>query len=151
MQVGAKMDANFRRPRKQRLMAQMNVVPYIDVMLVLLVIFMVTAPMLTQGLKVDLPVAASDPMTLKQNPPIIISIEASGRLWMRVGDGPEQTVRSSDLVARLQSAQSDAENTQVLINGDQHIAYGKVVALMSALQQAGVHDVGLLTQLEDSH
>ncbi len=140
----------IQRRKRKRPMAEMNVVPYIDVMLVLLVIFMVTAPMLTQGLKVDLPVAATDPMTLKQNPPIIITLQANGHLWLRIGEGKEERIQNDALVARLQVAKADSDSTQILINGDRQIAYGKVVHLMSALQQAGIHDVGLLTEIEDT-
>ncbi|NNM52511.1 MAG: protein TolR [Pseudomonadales bacterium] len=144
------MEPGFRRKRN-RPMAEMNVVPYIDVMLVLLVIFMVTAPMLTQGLKVDLPVAAADPMALKDHPPVILSLKADGSTWLRVGDGHEEPLKGDALLQRLTAIKADSQDTQVLINGDRHVDYGSVVALMSRLQQAGIHDVGLLTQLEDPH
>ncbi len=130
-------------------MAEMNIVPYIDVMLVLLVIFMVTAPMLTQGLKVDLPTAAADPLAVKSQAPIVITLKADGSLWVRGADSQEQPVSAAALnqVVRGMLQQRD-KDTQVLINGDRHIRYGRVVELMSALQNAGIRDVGLLTSIE---
>lgn len=141
------MDPGLRRPR-QRPLAEMNIVPYIDVMLVLLVIFMVTAPMLTQGLKVDLPVAAADPLAVKSQAPIVVSIKADGSLWIRgaQAQAPEQRIAAAQLSRTVKSLlQASPDDTQVLINGDRHIDYGRVVELMAALQQAGIHNVGLLT------
>ncbi len=143
------MEAGFRRER-QRPMAEMNIVPYIDVMLVLLVIFMVTAPMLTQGLKVDLPTAAADPLAVKSQAPIVITLKADGSLWVRDSQAQEQPVNATALSGVIRDMlQRRDKDTQVLINADHHISYGHVVELMSALQSAGIRDVGLLTRIAD--
>src|SRR5690348_17408251 len=89
---------------RRKLMGEINVVPYIDVMLVLLIIFMITAPLLTQGIKVDLPKAAAEPLDSRQNePPLVLSIDAQGRLYLNVGATPKQPIRSEEHTSELQS------------------------------------------------
>lgn len=139
------MEKSFRRERKKPV-AEMNVVPYIDVMLVLLVIFMVTAPMLTQGLNVELPKAATDNLTLKNRDPIVISIKADGSYWFKQGNDVDRRIDSNIIADVVKAALEKAPEAPVLVNGDSRINYGVVVTLMSGLQQAGVPNVGLLTE-----
>ena len=132
---------------KRRLAAEINVVPYIDVMLVLLVIFMVTAPLLTQGVKVDLPAADAEQMDTKEEP-LIVSIKPDGSLYINIGSDKEKEMSRplsaiQDLVRKIVASKSD---TPVLVWGDHRVGYGKVVQLMTQLQQAGVSQVGLVTE-----
>lgn len=132
---------------KKPLKSDMNVVPYIDVMLVLLVIFMVTAPMITSGITVDLPQAKSTPFQ-SETQPAIVTVKSDGEYLLKFGNDVNQ-IALDELKTRLAEAQSDAEQKQqklmVLVNGDENVAYGKVVGLMSTLQEAGLSQVGLLT------
>lgn len=129
-------------------MAEINVVPYIDVMLVLLVIFMITTPLLSQGVNVDLPRASSKPITAKQQEPIIVSIDAQGVYYLNISPTPDQPIDASGLIAQVTTALQTAgtEPRQVLVKGDQNVDYGKVMQAMVLLQQAGVPGVGLITQ-----
>ncbi|WP_026469954.1 protein TolR [Alkanindiges illinoisensis] len=133
---------------KKPLKSDMNVVPYIDVMLVLLVIFMVTAPMITSGITVDLPQAKNSTFESK-TPPAIVSIKADGEYLLELGNSNDEAMTLDELKTRLAEAQSEAEQKQqklmILVNGDKNVAYGKVVGLMSTLQEAGLSQVGLLT------
>lgn len=135
----------FQRKRRN-LMAEMNVVPYIDVMLVLLVIFMVTAPMLTQGVKVELPEVASDSINVDNAEPIIISIKANGSYWLKQGDKADKRMQLPALTQALQAIQQKQPKVQILLNGDTKVPYGEVVKLMATLQQANILRVGLLTE-----
>ncbi len=134
--------------RGRRLMGEINVVPYIDVMLVLLIIFMVTAPLLTQGIKVELPKAGAEPLAVKnkQNEkPLVLSIDSAGRLYLNVGAEPNQPVDEQVLLARATAMLRRAPDVDVLVKGDSAVAYGKVVSAMVLLQQAGAKKVGFLT------
>ena len=133
---------------KRKLMGEINVVPYIDVMLVLLVIFMVTAPMLTQGLQVELPKAVTDNISLKNREPIIVSIKADGSYWFKQGNSNDRRVSRDNLADTVQEALRKSPEAPVLVNGDRRVNYGVVITLMANLQQAGVPNVGLLTQAE---
>lgn len=135
----------FERKRRH-LLAEMNVVPYIDVMLVLLVIFMVTAPMLTQGIKVELPEISSDSINVDSAEPMIVSIKRNGEYWLKQGDKPDKKLPLAVLTQTLQAVQQNQPKMQVLLNGDKNVPYGDVVKLMAALQQANVLRVGLLTE-----
>lgn len=135
----------FERKRRH-LLAEMNVVPYIDVMLVLLVIFMVTAPMLTQGIKVELPEISSDSINVDSAEPMIVSIKRNGDYWLKQGDKPDQQMKLADLTQTLQAVQQTQPKMQVLLNGDKNVPYGDVVKLMASLQQANILRVGLLTE-----
>jgi biopolymer transport protein TolR len=141
---GGMMQTVRRKP-----MAEINVVPYIDVMLVLLVIFMVTAPMLTQGVKVELPETTSDPIQAeKDTESVVVSIDANGAYYLQVGDegsDPMPLGRVQEMVSRIMAERT---NREVLVRGDDNVQYGKVVRLMSALQQAGATNVGLITEAE---
>ncbi|GAB3045562.1 protein TolR [Acinetobacter apis] len=133
---------------KKPLNSNMNVVPYIDVMLVLLVIFMVTAPMISSSLKVDLPKANSQPFESKQSP-AIVSLDADGQYFLNYKQFKDQAMNLDQLKDELSKAQQHAEsenqNLTVLINGAQSRPYGEVVTLMGSLQDAGLTQVGLLT------
>lgn len=141
------MEKSFRRERRKPV-AEMNVVPYIDVMLVLLVIFMVTAPMLTQGVKVELPKAVTDNLTLKNRDPLIVSIKEDGSYWLKQGNKEDRLVSRESLKDTLTEAMQATPDAPVLVNGDSRVNYGLVITLMANLQKAGVPNVGLLTQAE---
>jgi biopolymer transport protein TolR len=131
---------------KKPLKSDMNVVPYIDVMLVLLVIFMVTAPMITAGLTVDLPKAVSDPLSSSKEPPAIVTVEANGKLSVRFGGEKEHAVTQAELQDELKQAQVKNPHLMVLVNGDKTAPYGDVVTLMATLQSSGLPHVGLMTE-----
>ena len=140
----------FQRPR-QKLMAEMNVVPYIDVMMVLLVIFMITAPMLTQGLKVELPKVDSEAMQVDSQEPIVITIKADGSYWLKQDKNDSSPVLLEQLTESLLVHQQKNPELQVLINGDTQVPYGEVVKLMASLQKAQILRVGLLTEPSETH
>ncbi len=137
--------ANAARPRRKP-MAEINVVPYIDVMLVLLVIFMVTAPLLYQGVKVDLPEAAADPVPQPEGEPLIVEVDADGRYYLSVGEDPDAALDGAELMSRVATVLGRSPGKAVLVRGDRNVPYGRVVELMARLKQAGVPQVGLLTQ-----
>jgi biopolymer transport protein TolR len=134
------------RQKTRRPMAEINVVPYIDVMLVLLVIFMITAPLLTQGVKVDLVEADARPIEEDAKRPLVVSVEADGSWSITYDDDRTQQVDAEEL--RLKSAAIIANNPgiPVLIKGDRAVPYDRVVQAMVVLQQAGAPGVGLITQ-----
>lgn len=136
-----------RPPRK--LVADINVVPYIDVMLVLLVVFMITAPMMTQGIQVQLPEENSSPIAVKDEEPVVITVKADGSYFINVG-GDKKTSSALDTVKghalRIRKHQPE---TLFLVEGDASVPYGKVIALMSALQGAGITKLGLVTEPPD--
>ena len=130
---------------KRKLVAEINVVPYIDVTLVLLVVFMITAPLLMQGVKVDLPEANSAPMDTKDQEPFIVSIKADGSYWIDVKG--ENQIQSLDVIKdRVAKMLRQTPKTPVLVWGDSKVDYGVVVDLMSELQAAGAPSVGLVTE-----
>ncbi|KTD36689.1 membrane spanning protein in TolA-TolQ-TolR complex [Legionella nautarum] len=132
-----------------RPIAEINVVPYIDVMLVLLVIFMITAPMLTQGVTVDLPKAASESLKTADREPIIVSVNQQGDFFLNIHTDPGSPISPQALkvrvAAELELARQSKQALNVLVKGDQGVPYGKVVTAMSLLKQAGAEQVGLLT------
>jgi len=135
------------RRNRRRPMSEINVVPYIDVMLVLLVIFMVTAPLLYQGVDIELPQAEADPLSQDEREPVIVEVDRNGRMYLSIGDQPDDApVRIEEIiqiVATLMRAQPD---TPVYVRGDAEVPYARVIMVMTALQQAGVPQVGLMTQ-----
>ena len=142
----------LRRERKRPL-ADINVVPYIDVMLVLLVIFMATAPLLAQGVKVNLPQASAQSVSSKDQEPLVVSVDAQGNYYLNISANPNQPLDQQTLQnqvsAALQTAQQKGQERQVLVKGDQNVDYGKVMQAMVLLQQAGAPSVGLVTQPQD--
>ncbi len=134
------------RGGKRRLMGEINVVPYIDVMLVLLIIFMITAPLLTQGIKVNLPKAAAQPLQQHNQEPLVLSVDARGRLYMNVGAHPRDPIDDETALVRATVALRREPDRPVRVNADQSITYGRVVQAMALLQQAGATDIGFQTQ-----
>ncbi|MCX7117304.1 MAG: protein TolR [Legionellales bacterium] len=130
-------------------MSEINVVPYIDVMLVLLVIFMITAPILTQGVTVDLPKAAAETLKSADREPIIVSVNREGTYFLNISENPATPIDGQALVVRVAAelvlSRQAGQALNVLVKGDQGVAYGKVVEAMSLLKQAGAAQVGLLT------
>jgi biopolymer transport protein TolR len=135
-----------RNHNKHRPMADINVVPYIDVMLVLLIIFMVTAPMLMQGVKVDLPEASADPVENQDAEPLIVSVKANGELFLNLGGDEKQALTLATIRQRVGAVMRRSPEKPVLVWGDRAVAYGDVVTLMVALQEAGAPSVGLVTE-----
>lgn len=130
---------------RRRPMSEINVVPYIDVMLVLLVIFMITAPLLTQGVSVELPKAGASAITEDKHEPLVITIDAEGRFYVSVGEDPDQPVDADTLVQRSAAVLRYQPKTLVMVRGDREVDYGTVVSVMALLQQAGAPSVGLIT------
>jgi len=144
------MDALPRRRR--RMMSEINVVPYIDVMLVLLIIFMITAPLLTQGIELDLPEVGAEPLDaelLENYEPLVLSIDAEGRLYLNLGDDEEAL--AGDVVRERVSAVLRREpQTPVLVRADTAVSHGRVLAGMTLLQRAGAQRIGIVTEPEPS-
>jgi biopolymer transport protein TolR len=134
-----------RNRKKRKPMSDINVVPYIDVMLVLLIIFMVTAPMLMQGVKVELPEASADPVEKQDSEPVIVSVDAGGQLFLNLGQ-EEQILSLATIKDRVAAVLRRSPDKPVLIWGDQAVPYGEVVTVMVALQEAGAPSVGLVTE-----
>ncbi len=140
------MAGGLRRGR--RVIGEINVVPYIDVMLVLLIIFMVTAPLLTPGVQVDLPKSGAKPLDAKQNAnPLVLSIKADGRLYLNVGGDPGQPLDETTVEARAAEALRKQADMPVQLKADRHIDYGAVMDAMVLLQRAGAPKVGLVTDV----
>ena len=136
------------RMRQRRLMAEINVVPYIDVMLVLLIIFMITAPLLTQGISVDLPRAGAEPLDpelMRDNEPLVLSINREGELFLNIGGDEEMPIDEQTVLTRTAAVLRRNSQTPVLVKADQAVSYGRVVTGMVILQRAGAEKVGFLT------
>ncbi len=131
--------------KRRRPVSEINVVPYIDVMLVLLIIFMVTAPLVTQGVKVDLPKAEAEALDSEAKPPLIASVDAQGQYFLNVGDSQEQALQAADLATLVAAHLQVEPDTPVVVKGDGAVAYSEIVQLMVLLQRAGVPSVGLMT------
>lgn len=141
--------------RKQRLrrsppkppISEVNVLPYIDVMLVLLVIFMVTAPILTQGVDVELPEVTSEPIqTDEQNEPLVVALDAEGNYYLERGEDSDEALTLEEAIEQVARFKRQNPDLPVLVRGDRRVAYGEVVILMSRLQSAGVTQVGLISK-----
>ena len=138
--------------QKRKLMGEINVVPYIDVMLVLLVIFMVTAPLLTQGIEVNLPKASSEPIeSVSNNQPLVLSVDAAGNLYINVGEDEDEPATGKQVVARVGAVLRNRPDTPILVKADREVAYGNVVAAMVLLQQGGALNIGFVTDPLDSY
>ena len=132
--------------RSRRAVAEINVVPYIDVMLVLLVIFMATAPLLMQGVEVDLPKADASPVSDSDAEPLIVSIDAQSRLYLNLGASDDQALSMETVKQRVATVLKRNPEKAVMVWGDAAVPYGDVVVLMSELQEAGAPSVGLVTE-----
>ncbi len=135
-----------RRRHRRKPMSEINVVPYIDVMLVLLVVFMVTAPMLMEGVEVDLPEAPSKPLDEQETEPLIVSLRSDGTYYLNLGEDPEKALPLDEVVDKVEKILKNKPETRVLVWGDQSSDYGTVVHLMARLQGAGAGTVGLVTE-----
>lgn len=137
-----------RAGRRRKLIGEINVVPYIDVMLVLLVIFMVTAPLLTLGIKVRLPESSAEPIAptaAKDPPPLVLSIDARGRWYLSAGPQPDRPLDERTAAARSAAVLRRNPDVQVLVKGDARVPYGRVIEAMAMLQRAGARRIGFLT------
>ncbi len=133
-------------PRKRRLMGEINVVPLIDVMLVLLVIFMATAPLLTQGVQVELPQASAQPLppSAQRSPPLIVSIDIDGRRYLNTSSNPERPLEAAELSDAVQAALAAEPQREVLLQADRRVQYEHVMDTMVLLQTAGAARLGFL-------
>jgi biopolymer transport protein TolR len=131
--------------RTRKLMSEINVVPYIDVMLVLLIIFMVTAPLLSQGVKVELPETDGAEAIDPEPTMIVLSVEATGQMYLNLGD-PEVALPPERVVELVAAAMRREPGRPVLVKADRAVPYGRVVEGMVLLQQAGARKVGFVTQ-----
>ncbi len=136
--------SRIRYGRKKRLMGEINVVPYIDVMLVLLIIFMVTAPLLSQGVKVDLPRAAAEPLRDEDREPFVVTVDAAGNYYLN--DDPEKIASARDIELQARAVLRRNPEAPFLVRGDGAAEYAHVVRAMVLLQGAGVKSVGLVTE-----
>ncbi|WP_423820714.1 protein TolR [Salinisphaera sp. SPP-AMP-43] len=135
----------MRARNKRRLNAEINVVPYIDVMLVLLIIFMVTAPLLTTGVNVNLPQAPAKVLDQKDDHPIVLTVTADGDMSLNVGPTPDQPMAPDAITQTVTKVLNERPEAPVAVRGDGAGSYGDVVRGMVLLQQAGAEHVGLLT------
>lgn len=127
-------------------MSEINVVPYIDVMLVLLVIFVITAPLLTQGVKVDLPQADAEPLDVETQEPLVATIDAAGSYYLNYGENQSAPIEPRVLAARVGALLRHRPGLAIVVRGDENVPYGDVVLLMTILQRAGAPSVGLMTE-----
>jgi len=138
--------------KKRKLIGEINVVPYIDVMLVLLVIFMVTAPLLTQGIEVDLPKANAEPIeSVPDHDPLVLSVDAEGNLYINAGDDEDKPSSGKKIVTIVGAVLESKPETPVYVKADRAVAYGNVVGAMVLLQQAGANHIGFVTDPLDSY
>ena len=138
----------FHKRGSRSPIAEINVVPFIDVMLVLLVIFMITTPLLTQGVKIDLPKTEAKALPPDQKEPLIVTVDATGNFYLNIANKPTQPI-TARVLSNLVTTQLSGDASQqrpVLVRGDKNANYGKIVEAMVLLQQAGAKSVGLITQ-----
>lgn len=131
--------------RKRRAVAEINVVPYIDVMLVLLIIFMITAPLVQQGVEIDLPQANANPLPPDQRQPVVLTVSKTGEYFLNVGEHVNDPISGDVLIHRVAAVLKYQPETPVLVRGDKEVGYGSVTNAMVLLQIAGVEKVGLMT------
>jgi len=136
------MDADAPIRRRRRAMAEINVVPYIDVMLVLLIIFMITAPLLNLGVEVELPQGQAENMG-DMTDPLLVTVDRDGNLYLNTGDAPE-LVDGQTLVERVSILAGRNAELQVLVGGDQAVPYRHIYSTMVLLQRAGVESIGFM-------
>jgi biopolymer transport protein TolR len=135
-----------RQRIRKRPISEINVVPYIDVMLVLLVIFMITAPLLTQGVKIDLPQAPAEPFDNDAQEPLVVTVDVDGNLYLDYGEDRDSPVADTVLLARVSALLRHRPDTRVMVRGDGEAAYADVIQAMVLLQRAGAPSVGLITE-----
>lgn len=131
--------------KKRRAISEINVVPYIDVMLVLLIIFMITAPIVQQGVKVNLPKLSANSLPPEQLEPVILTVSKTGDYYLNVGDNLKKPVSDDIVLQRISLVLRQKPQTPILVRGDKDVNYGAVTTAMVLLQTAGVEKVGLMT------
>ena len=141
------MALQTRNSRRRRRMAEINIVPYIDVMLVLLIIFMVTAPMLNLGADIQLPQSAAKALQ-DENQPVLVSVDQQGNIFLTLGKSPREQVDDETLVKDVSAFVKQDPKASVMLGGDKRVDYGRVNQVLGLLQQAGVAKVGLMSQPE---
>lgn len=147
--ISAKAASTVSNSQKRKLAHEINVVPYIDVMLVLLVIFMVTAPLLKQGVEIDLPKVSSAPMPVNpSSEPLVVSVDAEGRRYLNRGENPESALDDAELLRLIGTVLKAEPGLKVIVEGDRNARYEMIMQAMSLLQGAGVQEVGLATEPE---
>ena len=139
------MAAHAAVRKKRHLAHEINVVPYIDVMLVLLIIFMITAPLLTQGVEVDLPETGADAMSTSQEP-VTLFVDAKGRYYLDIGTGAGKPLSDDEVVRRVRAFIKARPDGMILIKGDTHVDYGRVAYGMGLLQEAGATKLGFVSE-----
>ncbi len=142
--MGASVSGRGRRGRRS--VAEINVVPYIDVMLVLLIIFMVTAPMLQQGIEVETPKTASESLSSDKEPPVVVSVDKDGAFYLNIADNPNAAQLPEQIQARVAAYRQLKPEVPVLVKGDASVPYQKVIEAMALVKNAGVDKVGLVTE-----
>jgi biopolymer transport protein TolR len=130
------------RRKRRKLVSEINVVPYIDVMLVLLIIFMVTAPLMNLGVELELPQANANPLDTKEEP-MIVSVTREGAFFLSIG-GKKEPVDEAQLIATVSATLKNNPKVPVLVGGDRNVGYGRIYEAMVALQTAGAPRVGLM-------
>lgn len=132
--------------KKRRAVSEINVVPYIDVMLVLLIIFMITAPIVQQGVEIELPKLSANSLPPEQQEPVILTVSKTGDYYLNIGDNLKKPVSDDDVTHRIALVLKNKPQTPVLVRGDKDADYGSVTTAMVLLQSAGVEKVGLMTE-----
>ncbi|MCK5665801.1 MAG: protein TolR [Thiotrichaceae bacterium] len=132
--------------KRRKPMAEINVVPYIDVMMVLLVIFMISTPLLTQGVKVELPQAATEQLNIKSAETVIVKVDVQGQYYLTFGTGKENSISRDDLVAQIKQKLSEQPKISVLVAGDKEVKYLFIMDVLALLNNAGIANVGLMTK-----
>lgn len=130
--------------RRRKLVNEINVTPMVDVMLVLLIIFMITSPMLVAGVEVDLPQTESAPVS-GDSKPLVVSIKKNGDLYLF-----ETLVKSEDLTDKLKEVSKENKDTRIFVKGDKAVTYGKIVETMATIQNAGFTKVALVSDIKQN-
>lgn len=132
--------------KKRRAVSEINVVPYIDVMLVLLIIFMITAPIVQQGVTIELPKLSANSLPPEQQEPVILTVSKTGDYYLNIGDNLKKPVTDDVVIQRIALVLKNKPQTPILVRGDKEVDYGSVTTAMVLLQSAGVEKVGLMTE-----
>jgi len=132
--------------KKRRAIAEINVVPYIDVMLVLLIIFMITAPIVQQGVEIELPKLSANSLPPDQQEPVILTVSKTGDYYLNIGDNLKKPLSDEVVTRHIALVLKQKPQTPILVRGDKDANYGSVTTAMVLLQSAGVEKVGLMTE-----
>jgi len=139
------MQSSYKNRKRRKLKAEINVVPYIDVMLVLLIIFMVTAPLLNLGVDIELP--KSNARSIQNDKgPIVVTVDKDGAYFLTIPEAKKEPIDADGLVKKVSAYLHQNDKTAVLIGGDERVEYGKIYQVMALLQQAGAPKVGLMSK-----